>query len=290
MIETSSSREEHDGAIELEVTLIHFRQTIERRETLWNNFRDHKNWLMKSKSDNQEPQFDLVETCEEMLNYHFQNKDLLREAVTHASFTDQRVNSYERLEFLGDSILGFAVCDYLFHRFPTWLEGELTKVKSNVVSRQTCAKIGLEMGIDQILVVGKGVGSLGKVPSSLVANAFESIVGAIYLDGGTEAVREFLLPLIEHHVTQAVAGNLDTNYKSELQQYSQKRFNIPPNYRVVDSRGPDHEKEFLIEAVVFKQTFAPAWGSNKKEAEQRAAANALAELEDRSPPFAADEN
>lgn len=243
---------------------------------------------MKSKRDNQASHFDLVETCERMLNYHFQNKDLLREAITHASFTDNRVNSYERLEFLGDSILGFAVCDYLFHRFPNWLEGELTKVKSNVVSRQTCAKIGFEMGIDQVLVVGKGVGSLDKVPPSLVANAFESIVGAIYLDGGTEAVREFLLPLIEHHVTEAVAGKLDKNYKSELQQYSQRRFNIPPNYRVVDSRGPDHEKEFLVAAMVFKQTFAPAWGSNKKEAEQRAAANALAELDGEDPVFGID--
>jgi ribonuclease-3 len=245
---------------------------------------------MKSTSNQKDPHPTdphgaLVEECEDILNYYFQNKNLLLEAITHASFTDNRVNSYERLEFLGDSILGFAVCDYLFHRFPNWLEGELTKVKSNVVSRQTCAKIGFAMGIDRILVVGKGVGSLGKVPSSLVANAFESIVGAIYLDGGIEAVRHFLLPLIEDHVAAAVAGRLDTNYKSELQQYSQKRFNVPPNYRVVDSRGPDHEKEFLVSAIVHKQTFEPAWGSNKKEAEQRAAANALAELDGQEPPY-----
>ena len=228
---------------------------------------------------------ELVGTCEELLGYHFQNKGLISEAITHSSFAEKRVNSYERLEFLGDSILGFAVCEYLFHRFPNWLEGDLTKVKSNVVSRQTCTRIGLELGIDRILVVGKGVGTLGRVPSSLVANAFESIVGAIYLDGGIEAVREFLMPLIVRHVDEAVAGRLEINYKSELQQYSQKRFSVPPNYRVVDDRGPDHEKEFLIEAVVHKQSYAPAWGSNKKEAEQRAAANALAELEGNEPPF-----
>lgn len=240
---------------------------------------------MNSASRYSDSHGELVEACEELLGYHFQNKDLIYEAITHSSYAEKRVNSYERLEFLGDSILGFAVCEYLFHRYPNWLEGDLTKVKSNVVSRQTCAKIGFEMGIDRILVVGKGVGTLGKVPDSLVANAFESIVGAIYLDGGIEAVRDFLMPLIERHVEEAVAGRLDINYKSELQQYSQKRFSVPPNYKVVDDRGPDHQKEFLIAAVVHKQTFTPAWGSNKKEAEQRAAANALAELDGSAPPF-----
>ncbi len=240
---------------------------------------------MKSTSRQKDSLSELVETCEGLLGYHFQNKGLISEAITHSSFAEKRVNSYERLEFLGDSILGFAVCEYLFHRYPNWLEGDLTKVKSNVVSRQTCAKIGMDLGIDRILVVGKGVGTLGRVPSSLIANAFESIVGAIYLDGGIEAIREFLLPLIEQHVDEAVAGRLEINYKSELQQYSQKRFSVPPNYRVVDDRGPDHEKEFLIEAIVHRQTYSPAWGSNKKEAEQRAAANALAELDGNEPPI-----
>ncbi len=235
------------------------------------------------KPDSQES---LVESCEELLGYHFQNKSLLAEAITHSSYAEKRVNSYERLEFLGDSILGFTVCEYLFHRYPNWLEGELTKVKSNVVSRQTCTRMGMELGIERILVVGKGVGSLGKVPRSLVANAVESIVGAIYLDGGMEAVREILMPLVERHVDAAVEGRLEINYKSELQQYSQRRFNIPPNYRLVEARGPDHKKEFLIAAHVNKRDFSPAWGRNKKEAEQRAAANALAQLADEEPPFA----
>jgi ribonuclease-3 len=243
---------------------------------------------MKSTSRQTDSLSELVETCEELLGYHFQNKSLISEAITHSSYAEKRVNSYERLEFLGDSILGFAVCEYLFNRYPNWLEGDLTKVKSNVVSRQTCTRMGLDIGIDRILVVGKGVGTLGRVPSSLIANAFESIVGAIYLDGGIEAVRDFLMPQIERHVDEAVAGRLEINYKSELQQYSQKRFSVPPNYRVVSDRGPDHKKEFLIAAVVLKQTYAPAWGSNKKEAEQRAAANALAALDGKEPPFSDD--
>ena len=149
---------------------------------------------MKSPSRQTATTAELVEACEEMLGYHFQNKTLISEAITHSSYAEKRVNSYERLEFLGDSILGFTVCEYLFHRYPTWLEGDLTKVKSNVVSRTTCTRIGLEMGIDRILVVGKGVGTLGRVPASLVANAFESIVGAIYLDGGIEACLLYTSP------------------------------------------------------------------------------------------------
>ncbi len=232
-----------------------------------------------------EKQLEIVTACERQLGYHFQNKALLMEAITHASFADKRVNSYERLEFLGDSILGFTVCDYLFHRYPTWLEGDLTKVKSNVVSRQTCGEIGEEIGLQQFLVVGKGVGTMGKVPISLLANAFESIVGAIYLDGGIEASREFLLPIVEGRVDSAVAGHLSINYKSELQQYAQKRFGNPPNYQLIDDRGPDHEKSFRISASVNKKNYSAAWGSNKKEAEQRAAANALAELNGTPPPF-----
>lgn len=240
---------------------------------------------MNSSSQQTNSTAEMVAACEEMLGYHFQNKRLIAEALTHSSFAEKRVNSYERLEFLGDSVLGLTVCEYLFHRFPAWLEGDLTKVKSNVVSRQTCTRMGLDLGIDRILVVGKGVGTLGRVPSSLIANGLESIVGAIFLDGGIESAREFLMPLIEKHVDAAVEGRLEVNYKSELQQYSQKRFNVPPSYRVVGDRGPDHEKEFLVAAHVHKQSFSPAWGSNKKEAEQRAAANALAEIEGNEPPF-----
>ncbi len=231
-------------------------------------------------------QLEIIERCESRLGYQFRDKTFLYEALTHASIADTRLNSYERMEFLGDSILGFAVCEYLYQKFPDWLEGDLTKVKSNVVSRQTCGTIGLELKLNELIVVGKGVGKQGNVPRSLLANAFESIVAAIYLDGGMEAVKEFLLPFVERHVESAVKGGLDVNYKSELQQYSQKRFGVPPNYNLLGQRGPDHEKLFQITAQIDKRVFAPAWGKNKKEAEQRAAANALAAIEGAELPFA----
>ena len=119
-----------------------------------------------------------LQNCERRIGYQFQEKALLDEAITHASIAANRLSSYERLEFLGDSILGFIVCEFLFQRYPNWLEGELTQVKSVVVSRQSCAKLGVELGLEEFLVVGKGIGSRGPVPASLLANAFESVIGA----------------------------------------------------------------------------------------------------------------
>ena len=223
--------------------------------------------------------------CESALGYQFNDRSLLFHAITHASIANTRQLSYERLEFLGDSLLGLVVCEYLFHQYPQWLEGDLTKVKSTVVSRKTCAKIGGELELEKCLVVGKGVGSKGRVPMSLLANAFESIVAAIYLDGGMDALKSVLLPLVVPKVKATIEGALEINYKAELQQYSQKRYGLPPVYELVDSRGPDHEKWFKISAKVNKKVFSAAWGKNKKQAEQRAAANALAGIEGEQPPY-----
>jgi len=230
-------------------------------------------------------QEELLQKCEQQLGYRFRDQRFLYEALTHSSFADSRLDSYERMEFLGDSILGFTVCEYLFQRFPDWMEGDLTKVKSNVVSRQTCALIGVELGLNEFIVVAKGVGRRGNVPKSLLANAFESLVAAVYLDGGMEAAKQFLMPFVERHVESAIQGGLDINYKSELQQYSQKRYGLPPNYVVQGDSGPDHDKCFKIAAQIAKRTFSPAWGKNKKQAEQRAAANALAIIDGQIPPF-----
>ncbi len=229
--------------------------------------------------------FVILVECEKRLGHEFKDKQLLYESITHASVSDTRLLSYERLEFLGDSILGFIVCEYLFDRFPDWLEGDLTKVKSAVVSRKTCSVIGMQLQLVDFLIVGKGVGGGGSMPDSLLANAFESIVGAIYLDGGMTAAKKFLLPFVKDQVDAAVAGQLSSNYKSELQQFSQKRFGSPPNYRLQGNSGPDHDKSFMVSAVIGKRQFPAAWGKNKKQAEQRAAANALAEINDEAPPY-----
>ncbi len=213
---------------------------------------------------------DLVE-IQEILAYRFRNMTLLQEALTHASGANHRLTSNERLEFLGDAILGAIVCEALFRRFPDYLEGDLTKIKSVVVSRQTCAKISAELGLEQFLVIGKGMGSPAQTPASVLADVFESLIGAIYLDGGIEAARDFIIRHIEPEIDAAADGHGGSNYKSNLQQVAQREYGATPTYLLLDEKGPDHSKCFQISARIGERRFASAWGRNKKEAEQRAA-------------------
>ena len=227
-------------------------------------------------------------TCQRRISYDFQDQQLLQSALTHASGADNRLASNERLEFLGDAILGGIVCELLYHRFPNYLEGDLTKIKSVVVSRQTCAKISEALGLQECLIVGKGMASSKTVPPSLLADVFESILAAVYLDGGNGAARAFLGEHIEPEIELAAGGELGANYKSLLQQTAQRDHHCTPNYILIDEKGPDHAKSFNVAAQVDNRRFHPAWGRNKKEAEQRAACNALSELNDERPPFCSD--
>src|SRR5258706_7135341 len=127
--------------------------------------------------------------AEKILGYKFKNTQLLKESLTHASIADNRLLSNERMEFLGDAVLDLIICEALYLKFPEYLEGELTKVKSAVVSRKTCAEVSIETGLTDLLIIGKGVGTGLAMPSSLAAAVYESIVAAIYLDGGFEAVK-----------------------------------------------------------------------------------------------------
>src|SRR3954466_4396043 len=229
-----------------------------------------------------------LDLCEEVLGYRFTDPVYLREALTHASGANHRLVSNERLEFLGDAILGAIVCEVLFRKFPDYLEGELTRVKSVVVSRRTCAKISRSLGLDEFLVMGKGMGSQEETPSSVLADVFESLIGAIYLDGGMEAAKRFIVKHIEAEIDLAVGGHGGVNYKSNLQQVAQRQFGETPTYQLLDEKGPDHSKCFKITAQIGRQRYSPAWGRNKKDAEQRAAMNALSEWAGEPIPFESD--
>ena len=231
------------------------------------------------------PVANLLTRCERRLGYTFRDKRILHSALTHASGAEHRLASNERLEFLGDAILGFIVCEMLFQQFPQYLEGDLTKIKSVVVSRQTCAKISEALGLQEFLILGKGMTTHPTIPPSLLADVFESLVAAIYLDGGDAAVRPFINAFIGPEVELAAAGELGGNYKSLLQQLAQREFANTPVYHLVDERGPDHSKVFKVAAQVGPARYQPAWGRNKKEAEQRAACNALSEIKGESPPY-----
>jgi ribonuclease-3 len=221
---------------------------------------------------------DNLARCQEAIGYQFKNLDLLHSALTHASGADSRLTSNERLEFLGDAILGGVVCELLFHRFPEYLEGELTRVKSVVVSRRTCMKISRQLGLQRFLILGKGMTTQAHVPPSVLADVFESLIAAMYLDGGIDVTREFIHRLMAPEIERAVSGYHGGNYKSILQQLSQKQFGFTPVYQVLDEKGPDHSKCFKVVAQINRQTFPPAWGRNKKEAEQRAACHALCQI------------
>jgi ribonuclease-3 len=225
---------------------------------------------------------------ETRLGYRFSDRSLLKSALTHASGALHRLASNERLEFLGDAILGFVVCDLLFRQYPEYLEGDLTRLKSIVVSRQTCAKISEALGFREFLILGKGMTSNPVVPSSLLANVLESLIAAIYLDGGVEPARRFIEKHLPPEIGLAADGELGENYKSLLQQVAQRQHGTTPVYQLLDEKGPDHSKCFKISAQVGNRRYQAAWGRNKKEAEQRAAYNALHQINGEPPPFESD--
>lgn len=229
-----------------------------------------------------------LQRCERRIGYCFNDRTLLREALTHSSGAVHRLVSNERLEFLGDAILGAVVCELLFSLYPGYLEGDLTKIKSAVVSRQSCAKISEALGLQEFLIVGKGVSAHRTIPPSLLADVLESLIAAIHLDGGNQAARKFIEELMGPEIELTVAGELGGNYKSLLQQYAQREFGSTPTYQMLDEKGPDHRKCFKIAVLVGGTQYQAAWGRNKKEAEQRAASNALAELNDEPPQFPSD--
>jgi ribonuclease-3 len=219
-----------------------------------------------------------LQQIEQIIGYEFSNRELLRRAFTHSSAVDNRLLSNERLEFLGDSILGMVVCQNLFERFPQYAEGELTQIKSMLVSRGACAKIIKQMTLQKFLKVGKGMAESRAIGGSLAAGAMEALIAAVYIDGGFEAARNFVLRTFDSLIDQTNAEQIRGNFKSLLQQYAQQHLNLTPVYELLDEKGPDHDKCFEVEAVIGTRRFASAWGTNKKEAEQKAAFNALVEL------------
>jgi ribonuclease-3 len=226
---------------------------------------------------NAEPS-ELRERAEKVLGYRFRSDALLREALTHSSIADNRLDSNERMEFLGDAVLDLIVCEALYRRFPTYMEGELTKVKSAVVSRRTCAEVSDETGLTDLLIIGKGISSRAAMPSSLAAAVYESIVAGIYLDGGFEVVKEYVLRTMNPKIEAIASNGHQENYKALLQQHAQRLLGGPPTYELLDEKGPDHSKCFEVGVSVEGRRFTSAWGPNKKMAEQKAALQALEEL------------
>lgn len=224
------------------------------------------------------PRVETLADCQERLEYQFNNPDLLQAALTHASSANTRVESNERLEFLGDAVLGLVVCEALYERLPEALEGDLTKVKSAVVSRRACARIADQMGLTDSLVLGQGMAPGEPLPRSLAAAALEAVIAAVYLDGGIKAATDFIIRHMGDEISAAIDSEHQCNFKSQLQQHAQRELGIAPNYEMLDEKGPDHAKCFEVAVNIGGRQFPSAWGPSKKEAEQKAARLALVDL------------
>ena len=237
--------------------------------------------------------------CEEKIGYKFKDCHLLKTALTHSSRANTHLESNERLEFLGDATLGMVVANLLFCRFPQKTEGELSKLKSVIVSRHACKNVAFRLGLDRFLRVGKGVTS---IPDSLVSNVTEAVIGAVLIDGGFEEVRAFIENNFGNEIDAAlyspaengktpyerhsISADVFEDYKSLLQTETQRLFpDQKPMYVQLAQIGPDHQKSFLVAAEVNGKRYKEAWGKSKKEAEQRAAGNALYQIQGRPPLF-----
>ena len=217
---------------------------------------------------------------EDELIYQFTDASLMTTAMTHSSYAnehrDLHMQNNERLEFLGDSILGLVSADYVFHRYPTVPEGQLTKVRAAVVCEKTLYEVAKELGLDHHLLLGHGeeMGG-GRQRPSILADSVEALIGAIYLDGGLEAARSFIMTFLPAKVDLAEAGHAFRDYKTALQEIVQKNRQETLQYRLSGESGPDHDKRFTVQVLLNSNIFAEGVGRSKKEAEQMAARSAL---------------
>ncbi len=217
---------------------------------------------------------------QELLGYQFQDLDWLERALTHSSSSPSAVESNERREFLGDAVLGMVVSRWLYDMFPEASEGELTRIKSIVVSRQSLTLVCDDLGLGSCIWVGKGLASR-RLPRSILANAFEAVIAAVYRDGGLRQAQAFIKRHLRPVLQRVLQRGHGRNFKSLLQQLVQAQGWPSPQYRVVEVLGPDHAREFNVEALVRGKPCGRGAGKSKRQAEQQAAEKALEALEDK---------
>ncbi|MEX1021103.1 MAG: ribonuclease III [Litorilinea sp.] len=225
------------------------------------------------------------------LGVTFHNLTWLRQAFVHRSFVnelttpDAAMRDNERLEFLGDAALGLVVSDIVFRRFHAYAEGELTRVRSLIVRRETLAELAQQLGLGDSLLLGKGEDeSGGRERPAILCATFEAVIGAVYLDRGLDAVAKVMMPLLEQLLGRWSRESGYKDSKSRLQEWSQDRYGVAPRYKVIEQSGPDHARQFVIQVAVLQQRLGVGMGMSKQEASQRAAHMALARVGEDAPP------
>lgn len=225
-----------------------------------------------------------IDLLEKSIGYVFKDKNVIKTALTHSSYANEhRKNGKpcecnERLEFLGDSVLSLLVSEYIYKKYENSPEGDLTKIRSQVVCSRSLSNFAMQINLGDYLLLGKGEEANGRQKTTILENAFEALVAAIYLDSGNskEAVREFIMPLFEVEIQNASTDQLANDYKTALQQFIQSFGTDKIQYIVVNEYGPDHKKTFEIEAMLNSNIIGKGKGKTKREAEQNAAKEALA--------------
>ncbi|MDI6704206.1 MAG: ribonuclease III [bacterium] len=225
----------------------------------------------------------VLRSFEESIGVKFNNLKLLNQALTHSSYVYEknkgRATQNERLEFLGDVVLSLIVSEYIYNYYPDYMEGELAKIRAVVVSRPILARIAKSVGVGEFLLLGKGEELTGgRKRHSILADTFEAIVGAIYLDSGLLQARKFVLSLLEEEIGLASRNESVKDYKTILQEFTQDRYKMLPTYEVIRVLGPDHKRRYEVNVIVKGEVFGKGSGRSKKEAEQNAAYRALNKL------------
>lgn len=222
---------------------------------------------------------------QQVLGVSFNDPSLLKQALIHGSFSNENPAlapvPNERLEFLGDAVLGLVVATRLYLDFPLSSEGEMTRLRAVLVRRDTLARVARSIGLGNHLYLGKGEDATdGRNKAANLAGALEAVIGAVYLDQGLETVTDFIQRLLDAELTKAVSKRSDANYKSELQELIQAREQKTPSYHVVETSGPDHDKRFTVEVRLGNTVLGRGSGKSKKAAETAAAETVLKHLPD----------
>jgi len=222
----------------------------------------------------------ILRKFEKHIGYRFKNLNLLNTALTHPSYLNEKLIKdqphYERMEFLGDSVLGLVVCGHIYNKFPDYDEGDLSGIKSHVVSEKSLYKIAKRMELGKYILFGSGEARTGgRRKSSILANVFESVTGSIFLDGGFKKCQQFILKFAEDDIIIHPPDREASNHKGKLQKLGQHYFAQDPHYIIASEEGPSHARSFVVEVCVDGNKLGEGKGRSKKEAEQKAARNSL---------------
>ena len=227
-----------------------------------------------------------IERLQNIIGIDFSDEKILFHALRHTSYVNEKARfknklllSNERLEFLGDSVVGLVIVEYLYKHFSNNTEGDLAKAKSVLASEAILAKAARKISLGEFIFMGHGeILSGGKDRDSLLADAFEALCAAIYIDQGLECVRKFIIEHIYEYIDVVMQDSLLLDYKTKLQEMTQSKLKSLPEYRLIDSLGPSHEPEFVVECLIEEKKWGEGRGKSKKEAEQKAAKEAFALL------------